>query len=107
MTNKEKQRQLDEISVEYYAEIFVYIKRRVRTADDVYDLTQEVFLALTHAYDEIDSSKIRKWLYQAAHNKIVDYYQTVKKKVHDLHREYGVSETALHKRVTSLKHKIK
>lgn len=62
----------------YYDEIFKYCRRRVRTDDDAYDLTQEVFLALSGSFDRINAESVRKWLYATAHNKIADYYKSRK-----------------------------
>lgn len=164
MIIENKQLQLDEVATKYYDEIFAYIKRRVRTTEDAYDLTQDVFLIYTQTSEKINAEKIRKWLYRVAHNNVVDYYKRVKKeteiyeygelneeqlgfsldcndnlteqeevsykreiiaslsnedrqlyedvcirkmKVHDLSPIYGVTEAALHKRVTRMKHKIR
>lgn len=70
--------ELSRIASMYYDELFKYCRRRVRTADDAYDLTQEVFLALAGLYANINAGSARKWLYVTAHNKIVDYYKSKK-----------------------------
>lgn len=64
----------DEIASRNYDEIFKYCRRRVRSDEDAYDLTQSVFLALSEQYNTIDICRVRKWLYNVAHNKIADYY---------------------------------
>lgn len=66
---------LDEIASEYYNEIFKFCRRRVRSEEDTYDLTQNVFLALSERYKTIDIRCVRKWLYNVARNKITDYYR--------------------------------
>ena len=65
---------LEKIADLYYDEIFKYCKRRVKT-DDAYDITQEIFLALSVSVVGINLQSVRKWLYTTAHNKIVDYYK--------------------------------
>jgi RNA polymerase sigma factor (sigma-70 family) len=69
---------LSKIAAAYYDEIYKYCRRRVRTDDDAYDLTQEIFLALSGSFEKINAESIRKWLYVTAHNKIVDYYKSRK-----------------------------
>ena len=64
MIIENKQLQLDEVATKYYDEIFAYIKRRVRTTEDAYDLTQDVFLIYTQTSEKINAEKIRKWLYK-------------------------------------------
>lgn len=70
---------LNEISIKYYDEIYSFCRRRVRSSEDAYDLTQEVFLALKEKIDKINLLSMRKWLYNTAHNKICDYYTNRKK----------------------------
>ena len=74
-----KLNQLDEIISQHYDEIFSYCRMRINNTDDVYDATQEVFLALIAQHDTVDRDKVRKWLYCVAHNVVVDYYKLNKK----------------------------
>jgi RNA polymerase sigma-70 factor (ECF subfamily) len=60
----------------YSPKILNYLLRRLPTAEDAQEITNDVFL------DAIDSLSILKkdnnlqaWLYKIAHNKIVDYYR--------------------------------
>ena len=87
---KIKLNQLDEIISQYYDEIFSYCRARISSTEDVYDVTQEVFLALIAQYHTIDRVKVRKWLYSVAHNMVVDYYK-LKKKRQDLIVEWEIS----------------
>lgn len=68
-------RQLEIITEQYYNEIYKYCRRRVRTDDIAYDITQNVFLALSEGYLAIDHQKIHQWLYKTSKNKIADYYR--------------------------------
>ncbi len=70
---------LEKIAFLYYDEIFMYCRRCVKCSDDAYDLTQSVFLALNERYKSINLQNIRQWLYNVAHNKIVDYYKNNKR----------------------------
>lgn len=72
--------QLNEIVSQYYDEIFSYCRMRISSTEDVYDVTQEVFLALIAQHQTIDLLKVRKWLYSVAHNMVVDYYKLNKKR---------------------------
>lgn len=72
--------QLDEIISQHYDEIFSYCRMRINSNEDVYDITQEIFLALIAQYNTVDCAKVRKWLYCVAHNHVVDYYKLNKKR---------------------------
>ncbi|MHB1151826.1 MAG: RNA polymerase sigma factor [Eubacteriales bacterium] len=74
MDNSNNNLSTDEVASRYYDEIFNYCRRRVRSGEDAYDLTQSVFLALSERYNTIDIRCVRKWLYNVAHHKIADYY---------------------------------
>lgn len=78
--------ELNRIATMYYDEIFNYCRRRVRTNDDAYDLTQDVFLALSASFDNINVKSVRKWLYATARNKIADYHKS--KKIEKDNRTY-------------------
>lgn len=71
--------QLELITEQYYNEIYKYCRRRVKTDDIAYDITQNVFLALSERYATIDQQKIRQWLYTTAQNKLADYYRELEK----------------------------
>ena len=73
-------RQLEIITEQYYDEIYKYCRRRVDADDAAYDITQNVFLALSERFTSIDKIKVRKWLYETAKNKIADYYRELQKK---------------------------
>lgn len=73
-------RQLEIITEQYYDEIYKYCRRRVDTDDVAFDITQNVFLALSERFASIDIAKVRKWLYETAKNKIADHYRELQKK---------------------------
>ena len=53
-------RQLEIITEQYYDEIYKYCRRRVDADDAAYDITQNVFLALSERFTSIDKIKVRK-----------------------------------------------
>lgn len=67
--------QLTNVTEKYYCEIFAYCKRHVKTDDSAYDVTQNVFLALSEQFATIDQNNVQKWLYITAKHKIADYYR--------------------------------
>lgn len=67
--------QLDGIVERYYSRILVYCRARIGDAHDAEDLAQEVFLALSERYREVEHARVGGWLYAVAYNKIVDYYR--------------------------------
>ncbi|MGI6744083.1 MAG: RNA polymerase sigma factor [Eubacteriales bacterium] len=70
---------LDEITELYYDEIFNYCRLHVSNDHDAYDITQSVFLSLCKCFSKINLNNVRQWLYNAAHNIVVDYYRNKKK----------------------------
>ncbi len=71
--------ELNESISRYYDRIYAYIWRHVCVDEDAYDLTQDVFLAFIGAYEKIDRTKAKQWLYSTAHNIVVDYYKRNRK----------------------------
>ena len=63
--------------------ILTYLERRLPTADDAQEITNDVFL---EALDSIsllkDEKKLPNWLYRIAHNKACDFYR--KRKIKSL-----------------------
>ena len=76
---KDTAHELKIISEQYYDEIYKYCRRRVRNDDIAYDLTQDVFVALSESIASIEKTGIRKWLYSTAGHKIADYYREIEK----------------------------
>lgn len=72
-------KELETVTEQYYSEIYKYCRRRVNTDDTAFDITQNVFLALSERYLSIDRVSIRKWLYETARHKIADYYRELQK----------------------------
>ena len=73
------EKDLNQIAVDFYDAIYKYCHQRVRNDHDAYDLTQDVFLALSQSYERIEYSSCRQWLYQTAHNMVVDYYKSIRR----------------------------
>ncbi|MBE6542260.1 MAG: sigma-70 family RNA polymerase sigma factor [Ruminococcaceae bacterium] len=67
--------ELQAITEEYYDEIYIYCRRRVRTDQIAEDITQEVFLALSERFKTIGKSAVRMWLYRTAAHKVDDHYR--------------------------------
>lgn len=64
----------------YLPQIYRYMLVKVTNRQDAEDLTHEVFMS---AWQNIDSYKSRgfsfsSWLYNIAHNRVIDYYRTRK-----------------------------
>ena len=65
---------LQRIVEKYYQKIYTYICYRVGSKEAAEDLTQETFLHLTKSIQRfVPMAKFSTWLYQIAHNVIVDY----------------------------------
>lgn len=67
---------LEQLVKKYYQQIYKYIYFKVSHKETAQDLTQEVFLKLTksiHRY--VAAAKFSTFLYQIAHNVIVDFYR--------------------------------
>jgi RNA polymerase sigma-70 factor (ECF subfamily) len=64
----------------YLADIYHYIYYRVNGRQEAEDLSEVVFLRAWKALDENPPDKVafRLWLYQIAHNAVVDHYRTRK-----------------------------
>lgn len=65
----------------YYDKIYNYIFYRVSDAAAAEDLTQEVFLKLTSCIQNYaPTASFSAFIYRIAHNTVVDYYRTAKRK---------------------------
>lgn len=65
----------------YYDKIYNYIFYRVSDAAAAEDLTQEVFLKLTSCIQSYaPTASFSAFIYRIAHNTVVDYYRTAKRK---------------------------
>lgn len=73
--------------LEYRTVVFSYISARVSSREDAEDLCQTVFTKLLKALETYDEEKasISTFLYQMAHNAVIDYYRT-------LHQHKEISE---------------
>lgn len=62
--------------------IFTYIKRRVDDREIAKDLTQEVLLKVyKFCFSQCGVKNTRAWLFDIAHNTIIDYYRKQKQEV--------------------------
>lgn len=69
---------LQKIVIKYYQKIYMYIYYRVGNRETAEDLTQETFLHLTKSIQSfVPMAKFSTWLYQIAHNIVVDYLRSV------------------------------
>ncbi len=56
-----------------------FLRKRVREAETVEDLLQEVFLRIhTHAGTLREGEKLESWIYQIARHRVIDYYRSQK-----------------------------
>ena len=61
---------------EFHAQIFKFIRRRVREDALAEDLTQQVFLRIHTRIETLrDETKIAAWIFQIARNVIADHYR--------------------------------
>lgn len=61
---------------EFHAQLFNFIRRRVRDDSLAQDLLQQVFLRIHTRIDTLrDESKLNAWIYQITRNVIADYYR--------------------------------
>ena len=70
---------LEQLVGRYYEKIYQYIFYKVRDKSIAEVLTQDVFLKLVkniHAY--VPTASFSSYLYRIAHNRVVDYYRTMK-----------------------------
>jgi RNA polymerase sigma-70 factor (ECF subfamily) len=59
---------------QFYTPLYRYIKKRVNSAPDAEDLTQEVFVKLIKSNTR-QVENVRSWVYTIARNTITDYYR--------------------------------
>ena len=59
----------------YYDEIYRYVYRQLSGNNDIYDLTQEIFISMLHSIKTYkkEQASFRTWLYHIATNKVIDY----------------------------------
>lgn len=68
----------------YFGKILAYTLNRVGKRETAEDIVSDVFLAAVETIFEFDTSRgvrFGSWLYQVAHNKIVDHHKRNKKQV--------------------------
>ncbi len=68
--------QLEEVIKKEKGRLLNFIKKAVNKTEDAEDLTQDVFLQLTKAFNEAQSiESVTSWIYRVAKNKIIDKYR--------------------------------
>jgi len=68
--------QLEEVIQKEKVRLLNFIKKAVNKTEDAEDLTQDVFLQLTKAFNEAQSiESVTSWIYRVAKNKIIDKYR--------------------------------
>lgn len=68
--------QLEEVIKKEKGRLLNFIKKAVSKKEDAEDITQDVFLQLTKAFNEAQSiESITSWIYRVAKNKIIDKYR--------------------------------
>ena len=73
-------KELTQITEDNYESLYRFCRGKVRTDEDAFDITQDVFRALVEAYSKLrNKNAVRKWLYATAHNMIADYYKQMAK----------------------------
>ena len=67
----------EEIYCAYYFKVNSYIKRKINSADDADDLTQDVFEYCFRKYDDYDESRssISTWLFLIANSRLKNYFR--------------------------------
>ena len=65
----------EQITEEYYSDIYKFCCSKCRNADAAQDITQDTFLLLVDKFDELAETNIRSWLYTVANNKLHDYFR--------------------------------
>ena len=67
---------LDEIWQQYKTSLKAFLLSRVANVDDVEDLLQEILIKVHAKLPELkDQSRIKSWLFQITHRKIIDFYR--------------------------------
>ena len=67
---------IEQIWVEFTAQLRRFISGRVRDEADVDDILQEVFIKIHRGLDRLDDhSKLHAWVYQITRNAIIDHYR--------------------------------
>lgn len=76
----------------YYQEIYAYLYCQFPEKETVMDITQEVFVSMLQTIWGYDRSKtkFRKWLYQVATYKLIDYFRS--KAYHQVQQEYPLDK---------------
>ena len=68
--------QLEEAINKEKGRLLNFIKKTVGKTEDAEDITQDVFLQLTKAFNEAQSiESVTSWIYRVAKNKIIDRYR--------------------------------
>jgi RNA polymerase sigma factor (sigma-70 family) len=65
---------------EYTRNLYRYLKKTLRDQDAAKDLTQDCFLKLWSNRHQVDSTKIKSWLFAVAHNSMLNYLKSEGKK---------------------------
>lgn len=64
------------IWAEYQSTLKSFLHSKVRSPDDVDDLLQEILIKIHKNLQTVnDNKKIKSWLFQIAHNTIIDFYR--------------------------------
>jgi len=76
----------NEIYSKYYRKIYTHINVRVKSSEDVEELTNDVFLKVYKHLESYDASKaqINTWIYFITNNVIIDYFRKKKLETTDV-----------------------
>jgi len=67
---------IQNIWTEYQSSLKSFLHSKVRNPDDVDDLLQEILIKTYKSLQTVkDSKKIKSWVFQIAHNTIIDFYR--------------------------------
>lgn len=67
---------IQNIWTEYQSILKGFLHSKVRNPDDVDDLLQEILIKTHNSLQSVkDNKKIKSWLFQIAHNTIIDFYR--------------------------------
>lgn len=84
---------LQKIVEKYYQRIYTYICFRVGNKE-AEDLTQETFLQLTKSIQRfVPMAKFSTWLYQIAHNVVIDYLRAARPVTYELPEQVEEAKT--------------
>lgn len=85
---------LQKIVEKYYQKIYAYIYYRVGNRETAEDLTQETFLRLTRSIHRfVPMAKFSTWLYQIAHNVVVDHLRSAPDLVYEIPEQVQEAKT--------------